>query len=1083
MEMGQKELPEQTAEEAEPARNVAVCDVTTEEAAGNQANHAQREEMQECHGSDTIILEGAEEREETKQSVSDQIILGQETTIPNPLEEAKLDPVMTSSSSDQIPSLSDTKISLPEQNPLSFQETEILFLESEQSLLPNQSPPLLLDQSVSLQENKDSLLGQTPSSLPESFIASNPSSLQDHFSSPEQKAFSLQDDTTTQEAKGFLSNQTPSSIPETNEKNLDQISTVLQECSDSVRDLVKLTESNAFFTEGTTTETKLELASAMEAAAKEQLENGDMSGDGISGNECSSGKTEVKVNPVTLEGGDFQPHQGKIEAAPTVKNLDPNEAPTAYQRKLAVEKMVIRDHLGQEVGSMDVVGQTQNFIRKEDELGDHDNTGNDCEEWNTSGSLCNVVDQKKTGCATDNHLDCDLGSRDGSDGASPTSHDQQNPSNLLQDSANCFDSPRKQGDSEQEIGLLVKGAVLMEMGQKELPEQTAEEAEPARNVAVCDVTTEEAAGNQANHAQREEMQECHGSDTIILEGAEEREETKQSVSDQIILGQETTIPNPLEEAKLDPVMTSSSSDQIPSLSDTKISLPEQNPLSFQETEILFLSRNSHYYQIRAHLSFWTNLSNPIFIARILYSQIHHLCKTIFLLQNRKHSHYKMILLLKKLKTPSSIPETNEKNLDQISTVLQECSDSVVDQILPNSPDQLPSLPENIPSSLHEGQRSPHILPTVLGQEQSVLEMKGPLPDIAPSVTNQLSPLSDQIMPLEEANNSSLEEVPVPLQVQMPTVTETQTLLLSEGDKFPSGQISLTENEKKTPTTGPDQNPLASQDQKLPFLDGKEVTGSLIDQSPLQNQTSSCLPEGSLQDQAQPTVVEHMSVSPQDQTSSLKETEGTLPGKTSPFLVEKTPTLLAQTPTPNKDQGPILQETTVLDALSTVSQDSAQPLLDAAVNSANQELKEDRDANLASEAETTEIQENIAAEQQPLLNELKTTVTTQDISLGDQQQSKSGIQKHQGASIQEAPIYITTDGNPASCHLQPVASHQEEEDQDQGQNRRKQKTCQCCLVISPPSFPGGRKWGMPCLGRLYRPTHSPAACTLLPTLVV
>ncbi|KAK9407701.1 paralemmin-3 [Crotalus adamanteus] len=489
---------------------------------------------------------------------------------------------------------------------------------------------------------------------------------------------------------------------------------------------------------GNTTETKVELASVspqkpMEATAKEQLENGDMSGDGISGNECSSEKTGVKVNPVTIEGGNFPPYQGRIEAAPTTKNLDPSEAPAAHQRKLAVEKMVIRDHLGQEVGSMDAVGQTQNFIRKEDELEDHDNMGNDCEEWSTSGSLCNVVDQKKTGCATENHLDCDLDSRDGPEGASPTCHDQQNPSNLLQDSANCLDSPRKQGDSEQEIGFLVKEAVLMETGQKELSEQNAEEAEPARNLAVCDIATEEAV-NQANLTQKEEMQECHESDTVMLGGAGEGEETKQSVSDQISPGQETTILNPLEEAKLDP----------------------------------------------------------------------------------------------------------------------------------------------------------------------------------------------------------------------------------------------------------------------------------------------------------------------DQTSSLKETEETLAGKTSPFLMEETPALLDQAPTTNKDQGPIPQETTVLDALPTVNQVSAQPLLDAAVNSKNQELKEDRDSNLASEAETTEIQENIAAEQQPLLNELKTAVTPQDISL-DQQQSKSGIQKHQGASVQEAPIYITTDGNPGSCHLQPAASHQEE-GQEQGQNRRKQKTCQCCLVM-------------------------------------
>ncbi|XP_032065268.1 paralemmin-3 isoform X2 [Thamnophis elegans] len=808
---------------------------------------------------------------------------------------------------------------------------------------------------------------------------------------------------------------------------------------------------------GNITETKLESASAslqkpMEAAAKEELENGDMSGDGISGNERSSEKAGVKVNPVAREGGDFQPHQGKIEAAPTLKNLDTSEAPTAHQRKLAVEKMVIRDHLGQEVGSMDAVGQTQNFIRKEDELGDHDNIGNDCEEWSTSGSLCNAVDEKETGCATEKHLDCDLGSRDGPEGASPTSCDQQNSSNLLQESANCLDSPRKQEDSEQEIGLLVKE----EMGQKE---QNAEDTEPARNLAVCDVATEEAAGNQANRTQKEETQECRGSDTIMLGGAEEGEETKQSVSNQIPPGQETTIPNPLEEAKLDPGMTSPSSNQIPSLSDIKVSLPEQNPSSFQETEILSLEseqsslpNQSPSLLLDQSVSLQENkdpllgqTTSPLpesLIASNPSSLQDHLSspeQKAFSLQDDATLQEGKGFLPEQ--TPSSRHEANGENLDQISTALQECSDSVVDQIRPTSPNQLTSLPEKIP--LHEGQRSPHILPTVADQEQSVLEMKGPLPDVAPSVINQLSSLSDQNIPLEEANNSSLEDVPVPLQVQMPTVTETQTLLLSEGDTFPSGQIPLSENEKKeTPITGPDQIPLALQDQKPPFLDGKELTGSLTDHSPLQNQTPSCLPEQPLKDQAQPTVVELTSVSLQDQTSSLKETEETPPGKTSPFLVEKTPTLLDQTPTPNKGQGPILQETTVLDALSTVNQDSAQPLLDATVNSENRGLKEDGDANLASEAETTDIQENIAAEQQPLLNDLKTALTPQDISL-DQQQSKSGIPKHQGASVQEAPIYITTDGNPASCHFQPAASHQEE---GQEQNRRKQKTCQCCLVM-------------------------------------
>ncbi|XP_063150420.1 paralemmin-3 isoform X2 [Candoia aspera] len=795
----------------------------------------------------------------------------------------------------------------------------------------------------------------------------------------------------------------------------------------------------------------------------------------IFGSEGSSEKTGVKVNPVAMESGGLQPHQGRTKAAPAMKNLDSSEAPAAHQRKLAVEKMVIRDHLGQAVGSMDAVGQTQSFIRKEEELGDHDNMGNDCEEWSSSGLLCNVVDQKKTGYATENCPDSDFGSRDGPEGESPTSHDQQNPPSLLQDRTICLDSPRKQADSEHEIGSLVREAILMEMGQKELPEQNAKEVEPARDLAVCDVAAEEAVtGKQANHTKEEEMQECHASETIMLGEAGEGEETRQPVSDQISSVQETKILNTSEEAKLsllDPVMTSSPSDQIPSLPDTKGFPLEQNP-SFQETETPLLeseqsllpnqspsplldqsvslqeNKGSLLGQIPSSLPESFMESNPSSLQDHFSSPE----QKAFLLQGDTTSQDAKHVLLDQ--TPSSVHEANGKNLDQISTSLQEYSDSVVDQILPTSPDQLTSLPGEIPSSLHEGQRSPQILPTVLDQEQLVLEMKGPLPNITPSVTNQLSPLPDQITSLQEANNFSLEEeVPVALQVQMPTVTESQIVLLLETDKFPSGQIPLSEDEgKETPTTGPDQIPLGLQDQKPTFLGGKtpslqEVGGSLTDQvhTSLQSQTS-FLPEISLQEQAQPTVVERMSASLQDQISSLEETEEILGGKISPSHVEEIPTLLDQAATPNKDQCPVLQETTVLDALLTSNQDSAQPLLDAAVSSKNQELKGDRDANLASGvAETTEIQENVAAEQQPLLNELKTTVAPQDISLGDQQQSKTGIQKHHGASVQEAPIYITTDANPASCHLQPAVSHQGE-GQEQEQNRRKQKTCQCCLVM-------------------------------------
>ncbi|KAJ6657642.1 hypothetical protein lerEdw1_002143 [Lerista edwardsae] len=843
----------------------------------------------------------------------------------------------------------------------------------------------------------------------------------------------------------------------------------------------------------------------MSAAAKEKLQNGDMPGVGPFGSQCSPDKVDIKMSPVVTEAGDVPSHQKSSEPAPAPKhNLNPSEAPASRQRKLAVEEMVIRDHLGQEVGSMDAVGQKQGSIGKEEEVEDHTDLG-DVPEKQSSPAPC-ILGHEKALEASETQVGSELGCRDGPEGQSPTSQDQQSPSEPLQ-AENSYLSSLKQ-QAHVELGSLAKGATEIEVEQKELPEQSAKAAEPAEDLAVGNSPAAEPVRlEQEKQVGKQGLQESPGSETTVDKPGAERWESCLDQPTPLLAKvppvQETEVPSSIDKAKiplLDPVLSSSLldqspltlQDQVPSLQDAKGSLLDQLPSSFQETEgsrldpILSLLptqnpstrldqapplqeiKDSPLCQIPCSLEEPLLDSNPP-------SHLHHISSSpeqklpslqgeIIFSQETKHSFLDQI--------PSSLNEANGQLLHQIPTSVQDQNPSLPNQILSPLPDQFApplkvdsALPGQILSSLSETDKSLQISTAFQGQDLSVQEAKEPLPDVTSTSLNQPSSLPDKITSLQEAKRSSLDEIPLTLQDQMPTPSEAQVFSQPEANISLPGQIPFSVDGTKhifpgeTPASVPDQIPSALQDQKPTFLEEKttsslqEVGGSLPNQiqASLPSPTSpeAHLPEatGSSPDQAQPTLREEMLVSLSEQTPFLQEAEKSLPEGQIPIsLPEEKPTQLDQAP--NKLQSSTLQGTAAFpDVLPLSTQEPVQSTLEKTASEENEALKEGGNASLvtAATAEVTEVLENLHAEQQPLLEECKASVVPPDTSIGDLQ-SKATIIKPLVATSQEAPTYTTISANTASsCQLQPSVPCQGE-DEEQGQSRRKQKSCQCCSVM-------------------------------------
>ncbi|KAH0628748.1 hypothetical protein JD844_010229 [Phrynosoma platyrhinos] len=820
---------------------------------------------------------------------------------------------------------------------------------------------------------------------------------------------------------------------------------------------------------------------ALRAAAKEKLQNGDMSGDGVFGSESRPEKVNDKMSPV-VESGELQSHQERPEAVsatkPTLQSPNTIDAPPSHHRKLAVEEMVIRDHLGQEVGSMDAVGQKQSSISKEEECEEHTPLKNGCEDGNELVPPCGGLSEEMTPAASKSQLDGELGSRDGPEGESPTSQDelQQNSSKSLQDETSCLDSSKQQADGE-----LGKETALIRAEQKELPGQGANKVEPAQDTVASDaLATESIISGQVTDDNKEGLQESHGTEITVLGQGGDRPETLQGQSKEPLFPDQTL---PMHAASEEAKLSSSPSEQISlsiqkpvsSLQDAEGSLLDQIPSSLQEVEgpllepvvlslpnqspSVFVNQNPPLQESEVSLPAQISSSmqetvldpNPPSLQDSFSSSSEQKPSSLqgvaTSLQEAKHSSLDQI--------PSSLHETNAKCLDQIPTSLQ--STSLPDQTLSPPSDQLTSLPEEIPSSLHEMEKSSQISSALESQECSVIEAKWSFPDITSSLPGPLSSVPDQVSSLQDAQGLALEKISVELQNQVPTLPASQILSLPEADSIPQGQAPsfIGEDEhlvpKEAPVPGPDQVLPVLQDQEIPFLEAKtlsslpEAGGSFTEESlePLLS-----LPEGrkSPPSEAQAMLMDQMPASAQGQPPSPVEATQTLSEKEiAPSGVEEMPALPDQAPSPSAT----LQDTAnVPDVLLSSSQEHAQSLLGKAAIVANQELKEGGDASLASTTteEIPEVLGNLHAEQQPLLNKTNTSITPPEMPVGDQQQPKAGILKPQAAPNQEIPTYTTSSANTASsCQLQSTGSRQEE-GQDQSQSRRKQKSCQCCSVM-------------------------------------
>ncbi|KAF7240179.1 DNA polymerase sliding clamp 2 [Varanus komodoensis] len=801
---------------------------------------------------------------------------------------------------------------------------------------------------------------------------------------------------------------------------------------------------------------------------------------GGSGRECSPEKAKVEVSPVAVEAGDTESHQGRPEAAPAVKpscqSSEPSEAPAGHQRKLAMEEMVIRDHLGQEVGSMDAVGQKQSSIGKQEELEGHTDLGNGC----SLAPLHRAVCQEENPRAAERQQDGELGSRDGPEGESPTFQEESSSSRALQGETSGLDSPKQNSDWELEMGSLAKEVAEVGVEQKELPEQGTKEQEPAQGLAAGD---DPRAQEQESQAGKQGPQELPGSEVVLLGKGGDRQEFSQDRPKPSFPGESAPVravpvPNSLDDT-IQPLLSSLTSSlpeqfpleaQHPSPQDAKGSLLGQTPSSSQSLEGLppepvlplvpnscpstLLDQGPSLQESQEPLpaqppSSWQEPPsdpNPPSQQDYLSS----LEQKPSSLQGEATSLQEAKCLLDQIPSPAC--DANGKLLDQIPATPQEQSASMPVENLSSLPDPLTALPGQHLPSLYETERSCPVSAALQGQE---LETKGSVSEVALSLTNQPSSLPDHITAIQEAEGLSLEEIPVALQDQMPTSSETQNLSLPETNNFLSGQGYPTDEAKQsvpgdTSASVPDQPPLVLQDQKPASLEDtsspslQEASGTLPGQIMVSppNQTLPCLPgeKGPPHDQSQEILAEQL-------PTPLKGQEMPLPEKPIlSTLLEETPTLTAQALSPGEAQSAALQDATALpDVLPSSSQDAVQPLLDKAATAGGQELKEDGAVSHASTAATKEagdVLENLQAEQQPLLNEAKASVAPLDISAKDHEPN-AGIVK---STSQEAPTYTITSANTASsCQLQPAVPRQGESP-EQGQSRRKQKSCQCCSVM-------------------------------------
>ncbi|XP_077186078.1 uncharacterized protein LOC143833756 [Paroedura picta] len=753
------------------------------------------------------------------------------------------------------------------------------------------------------------------------------------------------------------------------------------------------------------------------------------------GSEHSPEEAEATVPPVPVEKEDRRPPQGASEATaaanPAGHGLDASQAPASRQRKWAMEEIVIRDHLGQEVGCMDAVGQTQISLEKEEELEDQTNSEDRCDRWSQPGPADGALGQGP--------LDCELASRDGPEGASPPAQDHQSPSGILPPEDSHSTGP---GDGPPEGGSLAPEAGGRGVGQEVGPEQKVQEMEPA---PVLTATGDEAVPEPGQQSQRRPMETPVGQEAGAVETwpvpqrpGSPPEQLTASLPHPFPPGQEVKDPSAQEEAKIscgDPVRPSpptQSQDPEPPLQGTKGSLlgqipPEDNKGSLLDPELPFLPDPSPPPSLPESAG---SLFDPATSAMQQAplpdeeppSQQDPLASSL----ERKASHPQG--------EAPPLPGEQGSPEDQVPPAVSSLP--AADMALPSPGTQeqpLPPLPKDQPLS------GPACLPS------SEPEGEGPFRDNPRPSTDQLPPLTGQRGSLLGTEGEAAEEPPGGLlQGSMPTPTE------HPADPPPS-QTPPPEGEAGQSL--PDQTPPVLQDVESGPVPGWTPASSLPGgggdlpgerQGPLPSQVPQHLPEeagSSPAPGAPPTSEDQAMATPLGEApASLPEVAKTLPeGQNSPAPPEERPPLAGQPSPPGSAPPPVLPGTPVgPHALPLSSQEPPQPLLDKpCARGSGDASTASAGAGAGAGEVAAEVLGNLHAEKQHLQKEAEGSGGTP---------AKPGVLKSPGATSNPTPNDSSPRSSANTAHPPQLQAAPARQGHGPEPERGKHKSCQCCALM-------------------------------------
>ncbi|XP_065432291.1 paralemmin-3 isoform X3 [Chrysemys picta bellii] len=807
---------------------------------------------------------------------------------------------------------------------------------------------------------------------------------------------------------------------------------------------------------------------AMRAAARETLENGDVS----------------RAGPFGVEG--VGPGEGKTDASSAAPGTQDDGAGASAKQpeKLGVGKveMIIRNHLGQEVGSMDAIGRTSPETEGEAPRGE-----NGLEEaWDGRTEREPQSPPALVSDALDSGMEESVageGSREGPEGESGALDGE---AQALPDENCCLDSPRPEPDGELEepSGVVEEGEISAEpRGATGM--EAAEAAQRAQGRAAEPERPEELGPTQGRGpmwqgpAREREHQVSPGTERPQAAGMGEGAETKAYSQDWIPSPQEAKgalqdqIPAPQDQIPSPQEAKGAPQDQIPSPQEAKGALQDQIPAPQDQIPSPQEAKGALQGQIPALqdqiLALKDRIPSPQEAKGAPQDQIPALQDRIPSPQEAKGAPQDQIPALQ-----DRIPSPQEAKgapQDQIPSVVQDQAPSSLQEAEVSMQNQIPPVQDQIPLSLLEVKTS------LQGQILSPQEAKAALQNQIPSSLQEANAsLQNQIPSPQEATVALQDQIPSSLQDQIPSSLQDQ--IQSMRDQIPSSlQEANTSLQNQIPSPQEatvalqDQIPSSLQDQIPSSL--QEANASLQNQIPSPQEATVALQDqipSSLQDQI-PSSLQEANASLQNQIPSPQEATVALQDQIPSSLQDQIPSSLQEANTSLQDQVPSPHEAKHSFHSQIPSSQEPIPALHGELPLTPRELPSGRAPGLeqvpsrpresmalkggsgtgpvpSTAEETTENLGKLHPEQQPLLKEASGLQTGQKAPLDPAARSLqpgAGTLKSLAAVSPEAPTYTTASANTASpCQGRSATTPRPGDGQETG--RRKQKTCQCCSVM-------------------------------------